>query len=45
MKAHIPILIQGEAGIGKTALLRHLIEYVFRYKFISHTINAGLTEE
>jgi MoxR-like ATPase len=26
MKANIPIVIQGEAGIGKTALLKHLIE-------------------
>lgn len=25
MKVNIPILIQGEAGVGKTALLRHLI--------------------
>jgi hypothetical protein len=24
MKVNIPILIQGEAGVGKTALLRHL---------------------
>jgi GTPase SAR1 family protein len=43
MKVHIPLVIQGEAGIGKTALLRHLIEHVFQYKFISHTINVGVT--
>jgi Cdc6-like AAA superfamily ATPase len=44
MKAHIPILIQGECGIGKTALLKHLIEQVFKYKLISHSIAAGFTE-
>lgn len=26
MKVGIPILIQGEAGVGKTALLRYLTE-------------------
>ncbi len=31
MKVNIPMLIQGEAGVGKTALLRHLIEEVFQY--------------
>jgi GTPase SAR1 family protein len=45
MKVYIPIVIQGEAGIGKTALLRHLIEHVYQYKFISHAINAGITEK
>jgi nucleoside-triphosphatase THEP1 len=44
MKVHIPMVIQGEAGFGKTALLRHLIEQLFKYKFVAHTINAGLTE-
>lgn len=45
MKVNIPLVIQGEAGVGKTALLRHLLEEVFKYEFIPHTINAGLTEE
>jgi MoxR-like ATPase len=45
MRANIPVVIQGEAGVGKTALLRHLAKHVFRYEFIPYTINAGLTEE
>jgi MoxR-like ATPase len=45
MNANIPLVIQGEAGIGKTALLRHLIEHVYKYTFIPETINAGLTEQ
>jgi Cdc6-like AAA superfamily ATPase len=44
MKVNIPLVIQGEAGIGKTALLRHLINNVFEFTFLSHTINAGVTE-
>lgn len=45
MKAKIPLLIQGEAGVGKTALLRHLTEVIFGYEFLPHTINAGVTLE
>lgn len=44
MRVNIPMLIQGEAGVGKTALLRHLIQEVFQYQFIPHTVNAGVTE-
>lgn len=45
MKVNIPLVIQGEAGVGKTALLRHLIRDVFKYEFISKTINAGFDEK
>jgi ABC-type transport system involved in cytochrome c biogenesis ATPase subunit len=31
MIVSIPIIIEGEAGIGKTALLRHVVENVFGY--------------
>ena len=43
MRANIPLVIQGEAGVGKTALLRHLVTNVFRYDFVAYTINAGVT--
>lgn len=43
MKVKIPLLIQGEAGVGKTALLRHLTEQIFNYEFLPFTINAGIT--
>lgn len=45
MNVNMPLVIQGEAGVGKTALLRHLLRDVFQYEFISKTINAGFTEE
>lgn len=44
MRANISLVIQGEAGVGKTALLRFLLTNVFRYEFKPHVINAGVTE-
>ena len=44
MKVRIPLIIQGEAGVGKTAPLRHLVRDVFGRKFKAKTINAGFTE-
>ena len=32
----------GEAGIGKTALLRHIVKYIYNHEFEVFNINAGL---
>lgn len=45
MRVNIPLVVQGEAGVGKTALLRHITEEIYKYDFLPHTINAGLKEE
>ena len=45
MNANLPIIVEGEAGVGKTALLRHMSEKIFNYKFLIFNINAGTTEE
>jgi len=31
MRLNIPIVIMGEAGIGKTALLRHVVNHLYRH--------------
>lgn len=42
MRSKIPIVIMGEAGIGKTALLRHVVKHLFHHEFKVFNINAGL---
>jgi Cdc6-like AAA superfamily ATPase len=31
VRLNIPIVIMGEAGIGKTALLRHVVNHLFKH--------------
>lgn len=45
MRLNIPIVIMGEAGIGKTALLRHTVRHLFGHEFAVFNINAGLPLE
>lgn len=45
MRLNIPIVIMGEAGIGKTALLRHVVQHLYKHKFSVYNINAGLPLE
>lgn len=45
MRLNIPIVIMGEAGIGKTALLRHVVNHLYRHQFAVYNINAGLPLE
>jgi midasin (ATPase involved in ribosome maturation) len=42
IRLNIPIVIMGEAGIGKTALLRHVVTHLFKHEFAVFNINAGL---
>lgn len=42
--AHIPIIIMGESGVGKTALIKFLVEVVFRQRFLVFNIHAGIDE-
>ena len=44
INAKLPIIIEGETGVGKTALLQHMCEKVFNYKFMKYDINAGISE-
>ena len=45
MRLNIPIVIMGEAGIGKTALLRHVVKYLYNHELKIFNINAGLPLE
>jgi len=45
MRLNIPIVIMGEAGIGKTALLRHVVRHLYSHEFKVFNINAGLPLE
>lgn len=40
--AHIPIIIMGESGVGKTALIKFLVEVVFQQRFLVFNIHAGV---
>jgi midasin (ATPase involved in ribosome maturation) len=40
--AHVPIVIMGESGVGKTALIRFLVEVVFEHKFLLFNVHAGI---
>lgn len=42
--AHIPIIIMGESGVGKTALIKFLVEVVFQQRFLVFNIHAGIDE-
>jgi midasin (ATPase involved in ribosome maturation) len=44
MRANIPIIIMGETGVGKTALIRYLVENVFTDKQMLFNIHAGTNE-
>jgi midasin (ATPase involved in ribosome maturation) len=38
----IPCVIEGESGVGKTALIRYLAENIFMTKLQVFNINAGI---
>ncbi len=40
-RQNIPITIMGEAGTGKTALLKHVSQKLYKHKFMTLNINAG----
>jgi midasin (ATPase involved in ribosome maturation) len=44
MRANIPIIIMGETGVGKTALIRYLVNNVFKDKLMLFSIHAGINE-
>lgn len=44
MRANLPIIIMGETGVGKTALIRFLVEKIFRDRIILLNIHAGTNE-
>lgn len=44
MRANIPIIIMGETGVGKTALIDHLVKNVFLDELIQFNIHAGTNE-
>lgn len=43
--SHIPIVIQGESGVGKTALISFLVQTVFGHRLQIFNIHAGVDEE
>jgi midasin (ATPase involved in ribosome maturation) len=44
MRANIPIIIIGETGVGKTALIRYLVENVFLDVLMLFSIHSGTNE-
>ena len=44
MRANIPIIIMGETGVGKTALIDHLVKNIFLDELIQLNIHAGTNE-
>lgn len=44
-RQNIPITIMGEAGTGKTALLKHVSQKLYGHEFMTLNINAGTTEK
>ena len=44
VQAHIPVVIMGETGCGKTSLIRHLA-HIHGADFLAYNIHAGRTEE
>ena len=43
--SHIPIVIMGESGVGKTALITFLVELIFEETLLCYNIHAGINEE
>lgn len=43
--ANIPIIIMGETGVGKTALVRFMIEVILGDKFHIINFHAGITKK
>jgi predicted ATPase len=44
MRANIPIIIMGETGVGKTALISYLVQNVFQDKLMLFNVHAGTDE-
>jgi midasin (ATPase involved in ribosome maturation) len=41
----IPCIIEGESGVGKTALITFLSKYIFKNKLRVYNIHAGIHEK
>ena len=44
-RSQIPIIIMGETGVGKTALIRFFVETVLNERFKMLSLHSGITEE
>jgi midasin (ATPase involved in ribosome maturation) len=42
--SHIPIIVMGESGVGKTALISFLVQVVFGHRILIFNIHAGIDE-
>lgn len=42
MNCGLPIVIMGESGVGKTALIKFLANVVFKHTFICFNVHAGI---
>ena len=45
MNCDLPIILMGESGVGKTALIRFLVEVVYKQTFLCFNVHAGINEE
>lgn len=45
MICHLPIIIMGQSGVGKTALIKFLANTVFQHTFICFNVHAGINED
>lgn len=44
-RENIPITVMGEAGTGKTAILKHVSEQLYEHEFMTLNVNAGTKVE
>ena len=45
MRAHVPIILIGETGCGKTSMIRYLIEHIKKEKLRILNIHSGITDK
>lgn len=43
--SRVPIIIMGESGVGKTSLIRFLVETVYKQQLIVKNVHAGIHEK
>ncbi|CAM5998751.1 unnamed protein product [Sphagnum balticum] len=45
IKSKVPVVVMGETGVGKTALIAFLAENIYHDKLMRVNVNAGTTEK
>ena len=40
--SYVPIIIMGESGVGKTTLIRFVVEEIYEEKLLTFNVHAGI---